>query len=332
MSLSPWSLDRPFKREDFFMNKTHALWIDEVHTSGSNKFPHMILYGPPGSGKRSLVSFILKNHSLGVPHRRNNVLTLEGPNHLCFFVIDVLRRFPIFLNSVLLNFLSFKSWNKEVKFLILFGAEKMTESIQSSLRRIMEKHYRKVRFIFITEHLDVIMKPLQSRCKIIRTKSPSNEELYLICDWYAKNHGHTLTDDIFKRVTGYSTIKSVNMLQTYLSKITPSVSKKNATPDWIIDMRHLVKQCSRKRCVLPEFIQFLEVSLLNGVRKYTVFQKCFVVILAEIKSVKGKESISDIREIGELQISFMKNPFAHSPVDFLRRIMYLVIRVNSRAH
>jgi DNA polymerase III delta prime subunit len=127
----------------------------------SKKIPHIVFYGPSGSGKHTIlynfiqkiyknVSIKIKEHVMWV-----NCAHCKGIR----FIRDELKFFAK-TNIQNQNGILFKS-------IILFNACKLTTDAQSALRRCIEQFSHTTRFFIIVENINQLLKPILSRfCNI----------------------------------------------------------------------------------------------------------------------------------------------------------------------
>lgn len=127
----------------------------------NNKIPHIIFYGPQGSGKRKVLNdFINKIYNSNNNKIKQYVMYVNcAHNKGIRFIRDELKFFAktnIHNNESLL----FKS-------IVLFNAEKLTIDAQSALRRCIEKFSYNTRFFILVENESGLLKPILSRfCNI----------------------------------------------------------------------------------------------------------------------------------------------------------------------
>ncbi|KAI5152050.1 replication factor C subunit 2/4 [Enteropsectra breve] len=120
--------------------------ITGILESLDDSFPHMLLTGPPGTGKTT-AAHILKA-GRGCPCLELNASDERG--------IDTVR-------TRIKNFCAISQENKLV---ILDECDSLTTAAQQALRRIMEM--TDTRFILICNQMSKIIEPIQSRCAVLK--------------------------------------------------------------------------------------------------------------------------------------------------------------------
>ena len=119
----------------------------------TDDFPNFLVYGPPGSGKKTVVNEFLVECGFSTKqiYRVNCGLNI-GVN-------EVRTQINEYAASVVLS----SEGSPNFKVIILNNAELLTIEAQSALRRCIEERSHLTRFLFICQSKNGIMKPLQSR-------------------------------------------------------------------------------------------------------------------------------------------------------------------------
>ena len=127
----------------------------------NKKIPHIIFYGPSGSGKRTILNtFIEKIYKNDKKMMKEYVMYVNCAHGKGIrFIRDELKFFAK-TNIQNQNGIFFKS-------IILFNAGNLTTDAQSALRRCIEQFSHTTRFFIIVENTDLLLKPILSRfCNI----------------------------------------------------------------------------------------------------------------------------------------------------------------------
>jgi len=202
---SPWAEKyRPKKLEDLIcdddLGETLQGWI-----SNGIECPHILLVGSPGRGKTSLAQVLI--NELDAEFIKLNAADERGIE----VVRERIKRFAMVLGLK----------GKEIKIILLDEAEYLTDEAQAALRGMMERFFRKTKFILTCNSFRKIDEALQSRCEVIRMERPPWDSIMnramKILD--AENIDYDV-DDVRKLVDkGYPDIRSIiRSLQTNSKK------------------------------------------------------------------------------------------------------------------
>ncbi|CAD2111701.1 replication factor C subunit 3/5 [Plasmodium vinckei petteri] len=135
------------------------------------ELPHLLLHGPPGTGKTSTILAVCKE--LYGESRSSFVLELNASDDRGITVVrEQIKTFAESKNHY--NICERTS----LKLIILDEADHMTFPAQNAMRRIMENYAKNVRFCLICNYVNKITPAIQSRCTSFRF-SPLKEEYML---------------------------------------------------------------------------------------------------------------------------------------------------------
>lgn len=166
MANLPWiEKYRPATLDDLVSHKDIIDTIKRYISLG--ELPHLLFYGPAGTGKTSTILALAKQ--MYTPSEmRGCVLELNASDDRG---IDIVRdEIQTFVSTQTLH-------KKAVKLIILDEADAMTTDAQNALRRIIEQYTATARFCFICNYLSKIIPAVQSRCTRFRFGPLSNEQM-----------------------------------------------------------------------------------------------------------------------------------------------------------
>lgn len=176
-----------------------------------NALPNVILYGPPGSGKKTIIKLFLKSiYNEDVYNITENIYTVETKKENNYYKNDV-NTFPlkskdanimikqspyhIEINSNIINktnslvqilsyyttqqsvlSYNFKN-NKLFNTIVIYDIDNLNIRMQLALRRLIESKVNNCRFILTCSNINKIIDPIKSRCIVSKIKPPNNIEL-----------------------------------------------------------------------------------------------------------------------------------------------------------
>jgi DNA polymerase III delta prime subunit len=186
--------------------------ILEVMSTDSS-IPHLLFHGPNGSGKKTMVNIFMEMlfgksiHSVKdvkyIVSGSGNTETEEqfkqsfhhifiepkGNNHDRYLIHDVIK---VYVSKARYNLVESKH---HFKLVVINNVNIMSESVQFSLRRTIEKYSDQCRFIIISNSISKIINPIASRCKCILVKSPSPTEIIDYANYISLKENINLTID-----------------------------------------------------------------------------------------------------------------------------------------
>lgn len=183
-------------------------------TSSPQSLPHLLFYGPPGSGKKTRIATLLNSlfrrelklrldkRQFTTPTGRNVEINLIASNYhveMCpgdcglndrYVVQDVIKEMASSKNiaafhkggggSVNNNGEGTTSDDRQqptYKVVVLLEVDKLTRPAQAALRRTMEKYSGSCRLILCCNNPSRVIDPVRSRCLGIRVGAPSVDEV-----------------------------------------------------------------------------------------------------------------------------------------------------------
>jgi replication factor C small subunit len=270
--------------------KQHSLWVEKYRSQildeyvgndsikefiedciNRNDVPHMILNGPPGTGKTTLAKLIVNNIEC-------DYLYINATDERS---MDVMR-------DKVKGFASSASF-KPLKIVILDEADFIRIDSQALLRNVIETFSLNTRFILTCNYLERIIDPIQSRCQIFNIIPPSKKD--------AATHIATILDKEQIEYDVADIVKIVNKFYPDLRKIlsTCQILSKDSTLN--IDEKVLISS-NYKDLILKE-LKSASPKSFSSIRQIITdsqvdsFDDMFAFLYENI-DVYGKNHIGEI--------------------------------------
>jgi replication factor C subunit 3/5 len=180
----------------------------------SNRMPHVLFHGPPGTGKTSTI-LACAREMYGASFR-SMVLELNASDDRG---IDVVR-------DQIKSFASTKRiFSSGVKLIILDEADAMTSAAQAALRRVVEKYVGNTRFCLICNYVNKITPALQSRCTKFRFGPLPPESIRARAEFVAEEEGVKLAPgaiDALLQLSQGDMRRVLNILQSTHMAVSPA--------------------------------------------------------------------------------------------------------------
>lgn len=167
----------------------------------SEEIPHLLFYGPPGSGKKTRVMALLREiygpgvEKVKLEHRtftttakKNIEIATLGSNfHIECNPSDVGNNDRFVIQEVIKEIASHTSLTsaaasgtqgaKSFKIVILNEVDKLSKQAQAGLRRTMEKYSAQCRLVLMCNSPSRVIEPVRSRTLAVRIAAPSVEDV-----------------------------------------------------------------------------------------------------------------------------------------------------------
>ena len=208
----------------FYINKYVPTSLEEIFfhyniykmleiMSNDTSIPHLLFHGPYGSGKKTMINIFMEMLFGKSVHSVKNVKYLvsgsgnteseeefkqsfhhifiepKGNNHDRYLIHDVIKKYVL---KARYNLVKTKH---NFKLVVINNVDIMSESVQFSLRRTIEKYSSQCRFIIISNSISKIIDPIVSRCKCILVKSPDETDIIDYANQIAIKENINLTLD-----------------------------------------------------------------------------------------------------------------------------------------
>lgn len=140
----------------------------------TQNMPHVILVGPPGTGKTSSL-FLIARSLLG-KHYRNGVLELNASDDRGVKALEPIIYFCKKKLDLSPDAKTGRTYSKH-KIVLLDEADNMTDKAQRLIKTLMEEYGHSTRFALTCNNSSDIIEGIQSRCIIFRYQKMDDEQI-----------------------------------------------------------------------------------------------------------------------------------------------------------
>ncbi|KAH9784666.1 Replication factor C subunit 3 [Citrus sinensis] len=172
--------------------------------------PHLLFYGPPGSGKKTLIMALLRQvfgpgaEKAGSRNIDLELTTLSSANHVELSPSDAGFQDRYVVREVIKEMAKNRpidtKGKRGFKVLVLNEVDKLSREAQHSLRRTMEKYSASCRLILCCNSSSKVTEAIRSRCLNIRINSPTEEQIVKVLEFIAKKEGLQLPSGFATRL------------------------------------------------------------------------------------------------------------------------------------
>lgn len=181
-------------------------------------FPHLLVYGPSGAGKKTRIMCILRElYGVGVEKLRIEHQTITTPSKKKIEISTIASNYHLEVNPsdagnsdrvVIQEMLKTvaqsqqleTSSQKDFKVVLLTEVDKLTKDAQHALRRTMEKYMSTCRLILCCNSTSKVIPPIRSRCLAVRVPAPSIEDICHVLPTVCKKEGLNLPPQLAHRL------------------------------------------------------------------------------------------------------------------------------------
>ena len=209
-----------------FLNDEDSAFVD---------MPHLLFYGPPGSGKKTIIRLLLEkiydknvnkikkvsysiegysNTQLEVEIEQSNYHIIIRPNNSGldkYLVQEIIKEYGKLVNV-------FKT-RKKFKVVIIDSIDNLSALAQASLRCTMEKYAHSCKFILLGNQVSKVSEPLKSRCLTVPVPAPTKLE-------------------IFQTLVYITQVYNLNVELDTLAEITVNCNRNIKNAFWMAELNH----------------------------------------------------------------------------------------------
>ncbi|KAJ3190983.1 Replication factor C (RF-C) subunit [Irineochytrium annulatum] len=186
--------------------------------AASSDFPHMLVYGPSGAGKKTrIVAALREIYGPGVEklkidlrtfvtasNRKMDINVVMSNYHIELTPSDIGNYDRIIIQDLIKELAQTQqvdaSAKRSFKVVVLNEADYLSRDAQAALRRTMEKYMGNLRIIMCANSTSKIIPPIRSRCLLMRVPAPTTAEICEVLGKVAVSEGINLPDALSRRI------------------------------------------------------------------------------------------------------------------------------------
>ncbi|KAH3677017.1 hypothetical protein WICMUC_001923 [Wickerhamomyces mucosus] len=330
---------RPTNLSQLDYHSSVSARLSALSTSGD--FPHLLVYGPSGAGKKTRVLSILNElFGSGVNKMKIDVRTfttstnkklefniVSSSYHLEITPSDLGNNDRVVIQDLLKEIASteqvdFSTGKHRFKVIIINEADSLSKDAQAALRRTMEKYSRNIRLILISNTTSNIIPPIKSRTLLIRIPAPSVNDIVQVLNKLSSKQEIPLPESETERVETLRKIAESserNLRRALLLIEALSMQNEKLTPttpmiqlDWESVIKKLAFNINRERNVsrISQSRSTL-YELLSHCIPARIILKKLTFELIQLVNFKAKSQIIEIAAIFDERLSLGSKAIYH---------------------
>ncbi|KAK2072992.1 hypothetical protein P8C59_007307 [Phyllachora maydis] len=230
----------------------------------SGDFPHLLVYGPSGAGKKTRIVATLKElYGPGVEkikidarvfqtssNRKLEFNIVASVYHLEITPSDVGNYDRVVVQDLLKEVAQTQqvdqSARQRFKVVVINEADHLTRDAQAALRRTMEKYSPNLRLILLANSTANIIAPIRSRTLLVRVAAPTREEICDVLAASAEKEGWPVVKGLHQRIADESGRNLRKALLMYEAVHAQNEKVTDTTPIPPPDWEALIGQIARE--------------------------------------------------------------------------------------
>ncbi|GAB7349204.1 hypothetical protein MBLNU459_g8130t3 [Dothideomycetes sp. NU459] len=184
----------------------------------SGDFPHLLIYGPSGAGKKTRITATLRAlYGPGVEkikidsrvfqttsNRKLEFNIVSSNYHLEITPSDVGNYDRVVVQDLLKEVAQTQQVDlaakQRFKVVVINEADHLTRDAQAALRRTMEKYSPNLRLILLANSTSNIIAPIRSRTLLVRVAAPTEDDIATVLNKVGAKEGYQRCEPLEKRI------------------------------------------------------------------------------------------------------------------------------------
>jgi len=237
--------------------------------ANSGDFPHLLIYGPSGAGKKTRITATLRAlYGPGVEkikidsrvfqttsNRKLEFNIVSSNYHLEITPSDVGNYDRVVVQDLLKEVAQTQQVDlaakQRFKVVVINEADQLTRDAQAALRRTMEKYSPNLRLILLANSTSNIIAPIRSRCLLVRVSAPTEAEICEVLAKVGKDERYTSCEPLEKKIAKESkrNLRRALLMFEAIHAQNEQISEKTPIPppDWEALIEVIAKEIIEER-------------------------------------------------------------------------------------
>lgn len=272
---------RPQSLDDLSYHPTITSTLRALGDSGD--FPHLLVYGPSGAGKKTRIHATI-SHIFGPlltrlridvkqfllsSNRKLEFNVMSSPHHMEITPSDMGANDRVVIQDLLkeialteqVDFSSTSKAKHRFKIVVINEADSLSRDAQAALRRTMEKYSANIRLVLVCNSILNIIAPIKLRTLLVRIPSPTEKEIASILENVATKESVSIAGSAQDRDALFANIARTsnrNLRRALLSFETLAMQNASIpakppyqvlTLDWEVIISNVARQIATSRTV-----------------------------------------------------------------------------------
>jgi replication factor C subunit 3/5 len=285
---------RPANVKDFLFNK--EIMEQLRHIASNEDIPHIIISGPSGGGKKTIVKFLLEalydpdvnvlskiKYNINGSSTKKEIEILQSNYHIIIEPTNT-NHDKYILQEIIKQYAMHKSFNifktkRKFKTIVIYNIENLANNSQSALRRTMELYAKTCRFIMVCNNLSKIFDPLRSRCRTFCVSLPSLNQISNVISYI-------------------SLMENINLSTTESDHILANCNNNLKKAIWMLDTKRMGSKYTIKLDEVFESVVDLILGVVYGKNIVKIFDIDIRTNIYNIliTNIKGSEIITTLMD------------------------------------